>query len=283
MRTTSFKNVMNAIASAMGLDPDSADLSPKKAAAYTEFINDRVKEGYEWDFWPEITLTEQRYYRENWDNGATYATGDEIYYDGLYYRSLLDANIGNIPDTATTYWEVPTDFDKYIPYQQTGKKLIATVEFVCQSNPKTNPAYPGYLGHWQSENGVQLSDLAGTYVWIRYRPPEPEFTSEIYGATASYVACDLIYLPATGECYKALQSGSGHDPATEPTYWEIVPFPAFLASWVKKAAYADALRKDGQQDKADGEEDRAYDKLEQIHDVIFAQQGTTKRASVEIY
>ena len=41
-----------------------------------------------------------------YDAGVTYNTGDIIRYDKLLYKSLVDSNTGNQPDTNTSEWQL---------------------------------------------------------------------------------------------------------------------------------------------------------------------------------
>ena len=41
-----------------------------------------------------------------WDSGTTYALNDAAYYLGSAYMSLADSNVGNTPDSASSYWEL---------------------------------------------------------------------------------------------------------------------------------------------------------------------------------
>jgi hypothetical protein len=281
MRTVTYQSVLKGIAALMGLDTETADLSPKKARTYNEFINGRVLEGWGWDFWPDVIKCEQRAYRDEYDATVTYAIDDEVYYDGGYY-TCIQAGTGQSPDTETAYWEVTTNLDKYIAYEQPGETVIETVNTVSASNPRINQAYPGFYGFEPSDNGIQVSDLAGALVWLVFRTPAPEFTSDTWSNTTAYIVGNSVYYPTTGECYRCVQNHTGTTPGSDEDYWVKINFPAFLAPFVKAAGYADALRKDGQQDKAAVEEDRAYDVLGQIHDRIFAQQGQVKRVQVRV-
>jgi len=49
---------------------------------------------------------------EDWSNTETYSIGDIVTYNNLYYRSLANGNIGNIPPATSSYWE-QVDFLHY--------------------------------------------------------------------------------------------------------------------------------------------------------------------------
>jgi len=279
MRTVTFKSLIDGVAALMGLDSSTSDLSPKKAQAYTVFLNARVAAGWQFDFWPEICPCEQRQFRDTWSDSTAYTADDEVFYSDKYYTALLDST-NEDPETATTYWEETTELDKYVAYDQTGETEIEAVESVSAKNPRVYPDYPGKYAFSFSNNGVQVSTLAGNKVWIVFRPPAPSFTAATWSATTSYSTGARVYLAATGECYLCLADHLNQNPATATTYWQKIDMPAFLASYAIRGAYADALRKDGQNDKADAEDTKTEEELDRIHDVLCPQQGIGKRAIV---
>lgn len=89
MRTETFQSVLNGVAAKLGMDP-ARDLNPARAASLCEYINLRVKEAWKFEFWPEWTVTEQRYYRDVYDATKNVAAGDERVFlpDGNYYQAL---------------------------------------------------------------------------------------------------------------------------------------------------------------------------------------------------
>jgi hypothetical protein len=75
-----------------------------KAAALTEYINQAVRKGWHFEWFPEWLLTERRYYRATWATGTSYGaptatTPVEVYHirSGRYVQSLHSANQGNEP------------------------------------------------------------------------------------------------------------------------------------------------------------------------------------------
>jgi len=279
-----FKTVLWGVARKMGYDPAESEFTDETAAKYTDFINERLREGIEHAFWPELTPVEQRAYRDVWAIGTSYTAGDEVFYEDTeeYYQALLD-NSGQDPTTTTGYWTDDFTLDKYIPYEQTGKTPLGEVKGTFRKNPRTNRNYPGEIGFEPSDNGIQLGDYAGAQTWIEFRIRPPEFTSDVWSDTSAYVTDDLVYLAATGECYKALQNSTDRNPATETAFWAVVEFPKLLAKYVVRHAYADALDEDGQQDKSLKEEDRAYNELLRVETIVFKQQRQSHRSEFRGY
>lgn len=60
----------------------------------------RLREGWEAQFWPELTPAEKRRYRAVWAETTAYEVGDEVYHPGSdgYYQALR-ASTGEVPAT----------------------------------------------------------------------------------------------------------------------------------------------------------------------------------------
>ena len=278
MRTVTFKSVLHGIAHKMGLDPNTSDFSDELARVYTEYVNERIKQAYEYDFWPELTIVEQRPFRPVWDSTATYAEGDEVLHVGIYYIATA-ASTGQIPGyLGVTEWEaVGTDFERYVPYEMAGYTPIGEVSAVYARNPRT-AEYAGKLAHKPIDSGIWVSNLAGVQVWVEFRVRPPVFTSDEWDAAASYLAGDRVF--AGNECWLALQGNTNSDPlASGQTDWQLIEFPYIFSSFVKQAAYADALREDGQTDKANTEEGRAMMEMDRLQDLAFPQQEQAERVT----
>ena len=274
MRTVLFKDVLYGAARAAGMSPGTSDLNAIEAEELAQAINRRAREGWQYAMWPELMILEERFYRPAWDVTADYVVGDERYYDGIYYRALLDG-AGQQPDTETTYWEEITDLDKYVPWTMAGYEDIGTVEGAWKNNPRLT-ATPYSLDFRPGPNGIEMEAEAGVSVWLKYRRRPNRFTSVEYSAAQAYLEGELCYYATTGECYKALQACTGQPP-TDGTYWEKVDFPEVLEMWTVAAVRADWLRKEGQLDKAIAEDELALGELARTADVeLSATRGGVK-------
>jgi hypothetical protein len=217
------------------MDPALGDFSTAVAAQLTEFINGRVREGWEFAWWPEATTIETR---------------------------TVETTAGN-----------------FVGLDQTGQTAIGEVRRVWRRDPRSSTA-PDALGFWMGEHGLQLGTDAPATVVVEFRKRPPEFSSTVWDTAATYAAGDLAYVAATGQCYLALQGGAAKNPVTETASWAVVEFPYVLANFVKRAAYADALLDDGQDDKAARNEENAYRLLWDAADIAEPQQGQYSRATV---
>jgi len=266
MRTVTFKSVLYGVARKMGLEPE-VNFQSNQAAAFTQYINERIRESVESYDWPEFIKIEERAYRNAYSASTTYAVGAEVYYatTAKYYTCIL-ISLNHAP-TDTTYWTELTSFVPYVALQQTGKTIIGECMACYERDPRLTLA-PGEVDFVLREEGIVITESdAPATVFVQFRIPPPEYTSSAWAAGV-YAVGDLVYYSTTGDVYKCIQVTTNQAP-TDTTYWTKVDFPYVLSSYVTQAAYADALDEDGQQEKAVAAENRAekllvreYDKLE---------------------
>ncbi|HYD00305.1 MAG TPA: hypothetical protein VEB22_03695 [Phycisphaerales bacterium] len=98
MRTVTFRSVLDGIAKSLGLD--AANLQASDLVGHEEDINERVREGWEHEFWSELTPVERRAFRPDYAAGTAYTAGTEVYFPAAdtYYQALR-ATTGNAPAT----------------------------------------------------------------------------------------------------------------------------------------------------------------------------------------
>lgn len=266
------------VAYLLGLDP-RANLQKPQARALGAAINGRVREAWEHYPWPELIRTEQRQYRSTWNGALTYDDGAEVWNGTGYYRSLAAANLGNAVTNAL-WWAPIAEIDHLLPIDEAGLTPIGEVLAIAERDPRTTHN-PRSLDFWIQNNGVQLHNHAPASVWIRYRIRPSEFSGDSYDPTVSYAPGEVVYLPDDGECYKAIDGSTDAFPLLSPDYWTLQPFPYIFAPFVKHAAYSDALREDGQHDKALREEAHARRRLEdEIMKIVTQQRQSARRFGV---
>ena len=272
MRTVTFKSVLHGVASALGLDP-ATNFTSAQAEGLTRYINKHLRRAWEIYPWPELSRSEQRFFRDAYSAATTYALGAEVYGNGGYYQSLQAANT-NHALTETAWWTPLTDLDRSVPLEQAGKTVMGEVFNVFTGNPaKTGQSIPFRI----VDDAVTI-DLGLVSVWVEYRIRPSEMSATTHSTLTTYAAGDRVYLAATGQTYLALATNTNQVPNVAPTFWAVEPFPYVLAPHVTHAAYADALREDGQHDKARIERSEAESLLDDEMDKINQQQRQTARA-----
>lgn len=283
MRTVTYQSVLWGVARRLGMEPNK-DLNRTRAATLTEYINSRLAEAWRWEFWPELTLCQERFYRPDYAADETIVTGDERYdaTSGAYYRALQDQDPAAEGVSNAAYWEAASDLDKYVAWEQAGLDVIDAVKRASKRNPRVYRTSYGPIHWWTSERGVQLGPDTPSSVWLEFRTPPAMFTSSEWAAATAYTAGQRVYLPANGQCYIALGNTTGDNPASSPDEWEQIEFPAVLAGYVMWAAMTDGLRDQKQTDRALAELAQAREELQDLVDRELDGQGQYDMARVEL-
>lgn len=277
------KKVYEDIVRLSGLDPSTAGLTATQNAVIAELINDRLQEAWEAEFWPDLLLVEQREYRETWSAAINYSEDEEVYYDGEYYISLADSNVGKQPDTETAWWEVIEEtLQRTIDFEQEGETVIGDVDAqqcVFGKDPRLYRDCDRIADvSVYSRQILVRADYAPVQPWIRFRPVCPELSLTEWSASTAYSIGDLCYLASTGQSYKALQASTNYDPESQTAHWEVVGFPKMFRTYVKHACNADRM----QEDKARAQErGLAEEALDRLRDLDFEQSGNRRFAQFD--
>jgi hypothetical protein len=232
MRAVKFKSVLWGAALRMGLDP-SRNLLNDQAATLTEYINSRVREGWEFQDWPAVCPTEER-----------------------------------VPDG-----------DFVIALNQGFLTPIGEVFGVFAANPDKVRHAKELIWELRAQ-GIQLFQAVES-CWVTYRRLPPLFTSEPWLPGKSYVPGDLVYKAGEGDCFKCKVANLNVD-VLDVGFWERVLFPDFLGEFVKAGVFSDALREQGQPEKAAVEESRAEQLLMREADKVGLQVGRVARYGARV-
>jgi len=200
----------------------TADLPPDLAATYVTFINSWLRKLWSRLDWPESVLIEQR-----------------------------------------------TPASHYIPWAQTSQNVIDRAFKVFLVDPRAVDA-PSDVPFRLDSGGVFCGFEHGTNVWLKYLPEPPFFTTAVWSATVTYAkyagtadkTLSVVYDPVTGWNYQSLQATNLNHAITDGAWWSQLAFPADNGDLIVHGAYADALREDGQTDKALAEEQALIGELE---------------------
>lgn len=249
MRSVTFQSVLDGAASRIGLDPTQT-IQPSTASALTEYINTRTRFAWEAYKWPELSAIEKRQFRPTFDPAATYATGNEVFYNGSYYRKTAAGAVGVLP-TVTATWTAATgltDFVRNIDFDQTFTATSSTtaatpigeVLHIYRQDPRV-VRYAERVNFWVTDSGAIVGPT--------------QFTN----ATPNEVFVEFTIRPTLFN-----------------TASNAAEFPRVLSEYVKFAAAADALREDGQFDKATYMDGLATDALQKEIDIIELKQGQTR-------
>lgn len=251
MRTVNFRDdVVYPIAHLLGLDPTSVDFQNEHARKMVAALNSNVRYGWEFWQWPELNLTEERAFRRVWYADEQYVRSnadsapDELYYipNSTYYRvkasAVSDPAIGTLP-TDTTYFDAidATALDKYVAYDQPGKRAIGRVFSIYNTSPRLTVPALGW-SHRPSELGIDVSWIAGPTVWLKYQVRPSLFSATPWDANTAYAAGQTVYDPASGNCYRARVANT-NVAVTVTATWALQEFPYALSEYATQATAAD--------------------------------------------
>jgi hypothetical protein len=205
------------------MDPRGDAIATDTGLSVSDNLNARVQTAwFAWE-WPEWTITEERAFRQIWnDSRPFYQAGadgkpDEVFYipnvathslvDAAYYRvaesAPSDPPLGTAP-TDTTYWETMDTVDTYIEFDQVCRRRIGEVLDMYANNPAICKP-PRCLPHRVNEKGVQVYEAGGlSTVFVRYLTPAEQFTTFPYIPSRTYLRGDTVYVAEQGECYHYL-------------------------------------------------------------------------------
>lgn len=133
-----------------------------------------------------------------------------------------------------------------ITWAEAGQPTIGSVYGVTLDDPNTvvNPR-PVQWRHDVNGAGIRVFNLSSGNVYVRSTRTAPLVTTVAYAGGTTYAVDDLVYDATTGECYEALQAGSGHA-VTETDYWRKVDMPFILRNALARGATALRLGAGGQ-------------------------------------
>lgn len=189
-----------------------------------------------------------------WSAATAYQAGTEVIYQGSFYRAQVNVQAGNLPSSSD--WQkikVYSEFIRSIDFEQnfttvpasatTPATEIGEVIHVYAQDPRI-ARYAERVNFWVTDQGIivgstQFTNITPLYVYV-------EFTKR-------------------PKLYNTNSSDSD--------------FPRVISEYVKFAAAADALREDGQFDKAVYMDGLAADALQKEIDIIELKQGQTRLQS----
>jgi hypothetical protein len=231
------------------------------ASLLFEYVNVAYREWTEADWWPEVTTTELRYWRDGLWSAGTYPDGT-IIYDATtekYWKNATGGSTTDTPsDTVTNDWTDPGDFARYVSFcQMTGTNLatseteIDAVKNFFQSDPDQNPL-KGDSAFEITENGAAPLSYDYDKVYIRFKKRPDDMSGMVeWDSTATYVVGDYVYYegsttPLAGEAYKVIVATSaGEDPQDTPASFQKVEIPYRASTFIKRKALADWLSAGG--------------------------------------
>lgn len=306
MRTVTFQSVLDGAAARIGLDPTQT-IQPSTASALTEYINTRVRFAWEAYKWPELSAIERRAFRQPWATGKSYAANEEVYYGGNYYRARLahTSSSSNEPDDATngaTNWSIAdaaitsvgveysalTDYKVGDEVIFNGKLYRMRVDAAAGVSPTNTTnwsqvfSYTDFIRSIDFEQSFTLTSATtnateiGEVLYVYAQDPRVAR----YAERVNFWITDSGIIVGSTQFTASTPNTVYIEFTKRPSFYSTnsgdADFPRVLSEYVKYGSAADALREDGQFEKATYMDSLAVDALQKELDIIEVKQGQTR-------
>src|SRR4030095_3528921 len=121
-----------------------------------------------------------------------------------------------------TFTEPRNQVAHIVPYETNGVAPasplhpIGTVRKVFLADPSITPSRELDTHFEYTAQGVHCELEQGPTVWMKFLPPCPQYSSELWRAENTYRRNALVYSQVSGETYRSKSNGNnGHDPTFE--------------------------------------------------------------------
>lgn len=291
METATYQSILEHFCELSGREPTQLQALDK--SSFNRLFNVWARRGWNWYFWFELMLTQERRYRDTWASATTYAAAAEVWFDNSTVTGYFSANAspntpvaGESPASAPTKWTELTAIDAYVGLDQAGATPIGTVKTCWWDNPRSaSNARRVPVPFRLDERGITLvGDSIPSSVFVEFRKRCPSWTGADYSASATYVSgATRFYSSATagyeGDYWTTTATTvAGENPETAAAKWSKLEIPRVLAAFIAHGAYTSALRGEDQNSKGLAEESPAWSYLYDEQDRLEAQSGQYRRA-----
>ena len=302
MRSIPYSDIEKGVAAIAGIDP-SALLAHEKILL-AEYINDATK--FCWDYypWAEFTKTEERYFRDDFVPNASYEAGDEVHYEGKYYRARL-ANQSSTIDISEVIWYEVGDVIGVEEWSETGlyykgaKVSYFDKSYICINQPNSIIPEHGLDPCSFDLNGISVTDtnyfeeidsvfdryiayeqtgkdVIGTCLAITLEDPRYNDTSPLNWREDR----EGFYIEPRGESFNKVWIRYRLQAPTFTSDSTTEEVPRFLSQAIKAYAYKHWLIGDGQHEKAQLQDMYGLDLLVRELDKLDSQQDRGQQFTI---
>lgn len=191
---------------------------------------------------PMMQRVELRRYRPDYDEGAAYKTGNEVWYDGDYWR--LEADPNGVPGEGSAWKKLEMEeLNAFIGWEQPWENTVidrAGVDvgrFAYVADPKYFPTATPLKIVGMNAFGIQLAAPAPKQVYCKFVPEFPVLRFDAWITGRTYEAGAVVYLTETKDCYLAQQDVTEDKASISPKddtegYWLAVRIPGEFESYL---------------------------------------------------
>jgi hypothetical protein len=192
MRTVTFKSVWERVLRLVGIDPATAALSADREEFFADLINERVAEAWEYTFWPELCVSEER--TPDADEVIGYDQADEIALGevmGVWTKDpdRYSATARELAFLMTADGIQLTDENETIPSTVWVKYRRRPNRFTKAAFSGTGSYSVGDLVYYGSDC-YQAALVDGSEVWLKVSFPYFLANAVAHGAAADYLRQD---------------------------------------------------------------------------------------------
>ena len=234
MRTVNYSEVLQLLSELAGIP--YADLPTATALTYRGALSRYFRKAWEVEYWPELTRTDQRYYRPVWAAGTTYAAGAEVFFKGngaasqSYFQSLRTGMpltvdfIGYAGTLASVITNsnhnlVTGDWVTITGVTPAGYNLTAQITRTGAVNFNyTLAANPGAFGSGTMRCSPNPESSTGTTCLGWWHPCQASYSGTTWTLATAFVPGDVVYY-AVNDTYYACHTASTGNLPTDTAYF----------------------------------------------------------------
>jgi hypothetical protein len=277
----STRRIVHYIARRIGLDPE-INLSPDQAYEILSSMDDRLREGWEMYDFLEITRTEERAFAPDYDSSVCYETGAIVWdWCTRSYYQAVNTGVGGPLSNLSLWIPLPKTSPAYVDWFQTGKTSIGACFDAYTLNPYEDVRAVKVPFITCARGLAFVSAETPASVWISFRVPYPGLGMFDWSITETYSSGDAVIF-GDDTFHSLVDDNLGNEPDSSPDSWLIFQIPYVLGRFVQQASFSDSLVTNGQNEKAQNEEGKAYSYLQMEYDKQTLQQAQQQHFEVNI-
>lgn len=244
MRTVNYSEVLQLLSELAGIP--YADLPTATALTYRGALSRYFRKAWEVEYWPELTRTDQRYYRPVWAAGTTYAAGAEVFFKGngaasqSYFQSLstgmpLTVNsLTRVTTTATattsaTHNLVTGDWVTITGASPAGYNLTAQITRTGFATfTYTLAADPGASGSGTMLCSPNPESSTGTTCVGWWYPCQSSYSGTTWTLATAFAAGDVVYYAVNDTYYACHTASTGNLPTDTASFGALTVFDKYV-------------------------------------------------------
>lgn len=244
MRTVNYSEVLQLLSELAGIP--YADLPTATALTYRGALSRYFRKAWEVEYWPELTRTDQRYYRPVWAAGTTYAAATEVFFKGngaasqSYFQSLrtgmpLTVNtLTRVTTTATATTSavhnlVTGDWVTITGASPAGYNLTAQITRTGASTfTYTLASDPGASGSGTMRCSPNPESSTGTTCLGWWHPCQASYLGTTWTLATAFAAGDVAYYAVNDTFYACHTASTGNLPTDTAYFGALTVFDKYV-------------------------------------------------------